>query len=557
MMNFSKMTKKSVLFAVAAATLAFTGSATDAKPVKPHKLLLIPKFVDDLPTLSRIKVPSNPGQFSELTIELTATTANMHSALQPTPVFAYNGSTPGPVIDVESGQALRVHWKNSLPLEHVFKAPLGGMDMHLPEVKAVTHLHGALVSQSSTKDKLHDNDGWPDLFTVPGEEQIAEYPNRQSARLLWFHDHAMSDTGRNVAAGLVGVYIVRDEYERSLNLPSGDYEIPLVFQQQGFLADGNRYYTDDLAAEFYGNSATINGKLWPKLKVEPRKYRFRIVNAANARSFALRIHEYGNEDAIGPAMYQIGSDAGFLQDTVVLNEPGLKDPPRLVLAPAERADIVVDFSNYAGKTLLLQNNSLDPGDGAEIPLPQMMQIQVSEALKSPDSAQIPMHMREIVRTPESQSVQTRRIVIDSMDMPDGRPMLMLNGMSWHDPVTEKPVVNSTEIWEIVNLQPDIHPFHVHLVQFQVLDRIPFDVEAFQKTGEYKFTGPPELPEANEMGWKDVVRANPKYITRIIMKFEQYTGHYVYHCHILEHEDMDMMRPFEVVAEPKPVSTSRH
>jgi spore coat protein A len=562
LLNRSKRSAAALVGLVCLTASLGASLGTSMRSGRPHDLLAtIPKFVDPLPIPPRIVAPPA----GDITIELVQTAVKMHSAIAATPVFAYNGSLPGPTIEVESGQALRVHWLNHLPSKHVLAAAKSGMEMGLPDVKSVTHLHGAVVAQPSLTDKVHDNDGWPDLFTVPGEEQIAKYPNQQDARLMWYHDHAMGDTGRNVAAGLAGLYIIRDAYERSLNLPSGEFEIPLVLQTQGFNGNGTRYYTNDLVNEFYGNAATVNGKLWPYLTVQPRKYRFRIVNAANARTFALRLLD-NSSGVIGPAIAQIGSDSGFLQDTVILNDPSLKDPMRLTLAPAERADIIVDFSQYAGRTLLLQNNSLDVGDASEIPLPQIMQIRVAASRVSEtagasvssdaalarrelgvhDDSSLPMHPKPIERMQESTATTTRKIVIDSMNMADGRPMLMLNGLGWHDAVTEQPVVNSTEIWEIVNLQPDTHPFHIHLVQFQVLNRVPFDVAEFRKSGQYVFTGPPEPPDANEMGWKDVVRSTPRHVTRIIMKFAPYTGHYVYHCHILEHEDMDMMRPFDVV-----------
>jgi spore coat protein A len=523
----------------------FSGFLVHAQSLDPANQFFLDRFVDELPLLARIKIPNTPGQAVDITVTLAQSKLQMHMAVPDTPVFAYNGSVPGPIIEVEKGQTLRVHWKNDLPKVHILAAPTGGMNPGLPDVKAVTHLHGAVVKQDSTSDRLHNNDGWPDLFTLSGEEQVAEYPNNQDARILWYHDHAMGDTGRNVAAGLVGMYLIHDDYERSLNLPSGDYDIPIIFQTHGFNGDGTRYYTKNLAQEFYGNSATINGKLWPYLNVEPRKYRLRFLNAANARSFALRLADL-KTDAPGPAFYQIATDGGFLQETVMLNDPGVDKPPRLVLAPAERADVIVDFSKYVGQTLLLQNNSLDAGD-AEIPLPQLMVFKVVKALVNPDTSQLPMHMRKIPLLAEHDVSVTRPIVFDQFEMQGMSPMLLLNGKMWHDPVEEKPLLNSTEIWQLVNLQPDTHPFHIHLVNFQVLDRIPFDLDAYRKTGKIVATGPTEMADANEAGWKDVVRVVPGMVTRIIMNFGPYAGHYVYHCHILEHEDMDMMRPYDVVA----------
>ena len=162
-----------------------------------------------------------------------------------------------------------------------------------------------------------------------------------------------------------------------------------------------------------------------------------------------------------------------------------------------------------------------------------------------------MHLKPIRRIPLSKATVTRQIVFAQQNMPNGMPMLTLNGKTWEDPITEKPVLGSTEIWNLVNTLPDTHPFHVHLVTFQVIDRTPFGVDAFSADGRVAPTGPAEAPDPNEMGWKDVVRVPPNRVTRIILHFSPYAGYYVYHCHILEHEDMDMMRPFQVVPRSAP------
>src|SRR6185437_3659081 len=226
---------------------------------------------------------------------------------------------PGPTIEVERGQTVVVHWKNALPTTHLLASPKGA-DVISPDVRAITHLHGAEVTEADPMDRLHNNDGWPDSWNVPGQEQIAEYPNHQSARTLWYHDHAMGETGRNVAAGLVGLYEIHDDYERSLNLPSGKFDIPLEIQSRGVNPDGSLYYTSDITNEFYGNAIAVNGKLWPYLHVEPRKYRFRIVNESNARSYSLKlVGADAASGSSGPAFYQIATGAGFLQDAVILN----------------------------------------------------------------------------------------------------------------------------------------------------------------------------------------------------------------------------------------------
>jgi spore coat protein A len=523
-------------------------SAFATQPLRFGPLVLtdgFQRFVDALPIPPRIQITkdSNP----DLAITLGQITAQLHRDLPPTQEWGYNGTSPGPIIEVESGKTIRVHWRNQLPATHVLPLPTGlSMDVtKLPDVRAVTHLHGAAVSQPSITDSAHNNDGWPDLWTTNGQEQVAEYPNNQTARTLWYHDHAMGSTGRNVAAGLAGMYIIHDEYERSLNLPSGNYEIPLLIRSRGMNSDGSLFYSQDIGSEFYGNSVEVNGKLWPFLNVEPRKYRFRFLNASNARTYAMKLTDQ-NDQSDGPAFFQIGSDGGFLQDTAIINDPADANSPRLTLAPAERADVIIDFSKYAGHSFMLENNNLDPGDN-EIALPEIMVINVGTTLSAPDKSTLPMHMKRIKRIDVKSAKLTRQIVFGQMTMPDGSAMLQLNGKDWMDPITEKPELGSTEIWELVDTLTDIHPFHIHLVTFQVLDRTPFDLTAFTTTGKINYTGPPELPAPNEMGWKDVVRVFPNYVTRIIMKFQPYSGYYVYHCHILEHEDMDMMRPFLVTA----------
>jgi len=486
--------------------------------------LNLSKFVDQLPIPPSIQLRGR--RPFELTITLGQFEAKLHRDLPPQPEWGYDGSSPGPTIQIERGRKLTVHWKNQLPEVHLFQAPKGA-DRITPDVRAITHLHGAVVTEPDPMDRLHNNDGWPDAWNIPGQEQIAEYPNDQAARTLWYHDHAMGETGRNVAAGLLGLYEIHDRYERSLNLPSGRYDIPLAIQARGVNADGSLYYTADIANEFYGNALAVNGKLWPFLNVEPRKYRFRIVNVSNARSYALSLAEADDgatsSGNAGPAFYQIGTGSGFLQDTVILNDPSDPASPKLVLAPAERADVIIDFSGVAGRSFVLKNSSHDPGTSA-----------------------LPLHLRPIPRLRVADAAGARQIIFGQMAMPDGTLMQTLNGRSWKDPIEDRPVLGTTEVWELANTLTDVHPFHIHGLQFQVLDRTFFDVQAFLATGKINYLAPPVPPLANEMGWKDTVRVLPQMVTRIILKFSPFPGYYVYHCHILEHEDMDMMRPFEIV-----------
>ncbi|MGZ3737730.1 MAG: multicopper oxidase family protein [Bdellovibrionota bacterium] len=505
-------------------------------------------WVDALPIPPRIMV--TPGNH-EITLHMNEFTGKIHRDLPTTKQWGFEGTSPGPTIEVERDQPLTVHWVNDLPATHMLKAPVDEMvPQGAPDVRTVIHLHGAVVEQPSITDKLHDNDGWPDLWLAHGEQQIAQYNNPQNARTLWYHDHSMGSTGRNVAAGLLGTYVIHDDLERSLNLPSGKYDIPLVIQPKKLKADGSIDYVTTLTRENYGNAFFVNGKMYPYLDVEPRKYRFRLINASNARTVALKLLDASDLTSGGPAFHQIGSDSGFLADTVKLNDPAVANDPRLVLMPAERADIIIDFSQYAGKNFILHNNQKPDDSDSVVPLYQIMMFKVASTTSDADTSKIPAHIRDIARIDPATAVRSRQIALQDMVM-GGVDMLTLNGKMWNDPVDDFATLGTTEIWELVNTQPDNHPFHVHLVDFQVLDRRNYDVNAFNKTGKVNYTATADLPLANEMGWKDTVRVTPGQVTRIIMKFGPTTGHYVYHCHILEHENMDMMRPYDVVAPAAP------
>jgi spore coat protein A len=223
----------------------------------------------------------------------------------------------------------------------------------------------------------------------------------------------------------------------------------------------------------------------------------------------------------------IGTEQGFL--------PGPVPAQRVVMAPAERVDLVFDFAAHAGENILLRSDAFD-----------IMQFRVA-AKGARDSSSLPPTLRTYAKIPESQAVKTRRLTLDERRDPIQQSMgMLLNNTPWHMPVTEKPVLNTTEIWELVNLTDDAHPIHLHLVRFQILDRRPFNTFEFQDKGTVRFTGPAIPPAPIESGWKDTVRADPGMITRIIIPFEGFAGRYVWHCHILEHEDNEMMRPYEVV-----------
>jgi spore coat protein A len=209
---------------------------------------------------------------------------------------------------------------------------------------------------------------------------------------------------------------------------------------------------------------------------------------------------------------------------------------RLALAPGERADLIVDFSAHAGTEIVMKNDALP-----------LMQFRVSSQ-KTADTSALPAALRPIRKFEESEAVTTRVLTLNEYMDPYGRAaMMLLNGQRWHMPVTEKPVLNTVEIWSLLNLTTEVHPIHLHQARVQILDRQGFDASEYLRSQQIHYTGQRILPETNESGWKDTVRVNGHSVTRIIVRFEGYPGRYLWHCHILEHSAKEMMRPFEILA----------
>jgi spore coat protein A len=462
-------------------------------------------------------------------LEMTEFVASLHRDVAPTRQWGYGASVPGPTLETRSGQGLLIEWVNKLPRKHFLPVDhtLHGAEADKPEVRTVAHVHGAKAPPES--------DGYPESWHTPGQSRILFYPNEQDASTLWYHDHAMGITRLNVLAGLFGVFIVRDPAEQALNLPGGSFDIPIVLYDRTLDRDGQLLYPVSatpgapFVSEFYGNAIVCNGKIFPYLEVQPRRYRFRLVNAANGRYFHLTLT--GNRP-----FHQIGSDLGLLQSPVELRS--------LVLYPAERGDLIVDFTGLDGQELHLRNDADD--------ILQFRVLKKQQAETVNEATALPAMLRSIPRIPESQSVRERILTLSEHDDAAGNSMqMLLNESHWDMPVTENPVLDTTEVWSFVNLAGDAHPIHLHLVRFQVLDRRPFDLFAYNADKSLVYTGPAVPPAANELGWKDTVRADPGMVTRIIVKFEGYTGRYVWHCHLLEHEDNEMMRPYDVIAPTMP------
>ena len=469
--------------------------------------------------------------------------SKIHRDMKPTRLWAYGSTSPGPTFEARSGQGILVEWANELPTQHFLPIDhsIHGAEAGKPEVRAVVHLHGAKVPPAS--------DGYPDNWYAPGKSALYHYPNHQDAAMLWYHDHALGINRLNVFAGLLGTYLLRDDFEDSLNLPRGKYEIPLVFYDRMFDLESQLNYPvsgdpkSPWTPEVFGDALLVNGKLFPYLEVEPRPYRFRVLNGANARFFHLSLSNR-------QPFHQIGTDQGLL--------PAPLELKRVILAPAERADLIVDFSASAGEEIILKNDSFN-----------VMQFRVAknaspnrdnknrdssnsnkDKIAAADSYVLPSTLRPIAKIPESATVNTRMLTLVEVDDLVQRPVTMLlNNTHWNMPVTENPVLDSTEIWNLINTTDDSHPIHLHLVRFQILDRRSFDVANYWATGKFNLFGPPIPPDPSEAGWKDTVRADPAMVTRIIIRFEGYPGRYVWHCHILEHEDNEMMRPYDVIAKP--------
>jgi len=513
------------------ATLVTLGAQRVAQVVQAPPALdpnTLARFVDPLPIppIARAtgyrRSPTDPGRKVPLyRIEMRQFAAKLHRDLKPTRQWGYDASVPGPTIETRSGEGLLIEWVNDLPSRHFLPIDhnLHGAEPGIPEVRAVVHVHGAKTPP--------DSDGYPEDWIVPGQSSLSYYPNNQDATTLWYHDHAVGINRLNIFAGLLGAFIVRDQVEAGFNLPGGKYDIPLIIYDRMFDRNSQLYYpvSPNPAApwitEFFGDTMLVNGKIFPYLEVEPRKYRFRLLNGANGRFFHLSL-------ANRKAFHQIGSDGGLLPAPVELNN--------LMLAPAERVDLVVDFAGHGGESITLKSDTFD-----------LMQFQVLPG-KTVDTSTLPAKLRPIPRIAESDSVKTRLLTLMEQDDLVGNAMVMLlNGTRWSMPITEKPVINTVEIWSLINLTDDTHPIHLHLVRFQILDRRRFDVFAYKTSRTLRYTGPAIPPEPGEAGWKDTVRANAGVVTRIIMRFEGYTGRYVWHCHLLEHEDNEMMRPFQVVA----------
>lgn len=509
------------------------------------------RYIDPLPIPRKAAAVGKQNGADLYHIRMVEFRKQLHSQLPPTRLWGFDGQYPGPMFDVQTRQPILVEWENALPPNHIFKIDphIHGAMPPAPAVRTVTHLHGSKTTSES--------DGLPEKWFTPGKSVVYSYPNNQPATTLWYHDHALGITRLNVYAGLSGMYLLRDEQERSLQLPSGDYEIPLILQDrtlddQGQLVydptfeDGKEIPAGIWAPEFFGELPVVNGAIYPYMEVEPRPYRVRILNGANSRFFNLYLNlaKHPTDVPSLVPMHQIGTDGGFLGRPAALN--------KLLLGTAERADLIIDFTGLEGKTATLSNDAPAPYPGWQMlnslhpRLYELMQFRVTRPLSAAKAFSLPA---AVPFTPldAAQAVKTRDFILTEQLDAQGRSLdVRINNKGYDDPVTETPKLGATEKWRFINNTDDAHPMHLHLVQFQILERQGFDVPSLLG-GTLKVVGVPRKPQPNEAGWKDTAIVNPGDVLTILVRFEGYTGRYVYHCHMLEHEDNDMMRPYEVVA----------
>lgn len=547
------------------ATLGITGAISLDTAAASESTPNLDKFVQPLP-IPTVREPDGKRDGADYhEISIREFEQKVHPDLPPTTFWGFDATVPGPVIKARRNERLELRFDNTdLPSEHLFdidQRVLGTSpeDYHdyngaVPEVRTVVHQHGLNVEWQSDGQAT----AWksPDGVTGPGfVKHVHDLPNRQPRMTATYHDHALGISRLNNYAGLNGFYIIESQREEQLNLPSGGYDVPLMLQDKTFNEDGSLHYPSSFVPNFAGDTAFINGVVWPYMEVEPRRYRFRVVNQSNGRTFDLALendhsNQHEGHGAESPLMYQFAPDQGFLEDVVSIGPDG--DLDSLTIAPFERAEVIIDFSGYAGETFTVTNdaefpftggqdgNSEDSGhsghdEASAADLNEIMQFRVTEPdyevtddSTHPQALDLPTH-------PGYNPVaakETRRMTM-GMRMENGLPTHVLNGKTFHDGGAEtKPQLGTTEIWELENDTIHTHPIHLHLVEFRVLGRGPDGTDD---------------PLPNERGPKDVVRVNPGETVRIITQFGDFTGTYPWHCHILEHEDQSMMRPFEVVA----------
>jgi spore coat protein A len=426
-----------------------------------------------------------------------------------TEIWGYNGIFPGPTIRVRRNRRIVVRHRNEL------------------QVPTIVHLHGGRTAP--------EHDGYPTDLVLPVTGWDAHhmggnvssgskdyiYQLDQPAATLWYHDHRMDFTGPQVYRGLVGLFLLHDDQEEALPLPRGERDIPLLICDRSFNENGSFNYpsldpnlrskagvNSDFMRGVLGDVILVNGVPWPFLEVSNTRYRFRILNASNARRYRLALDPHPGE---GSAFIQIGSDLGLLAQPV--------RHEKLEIAQAERFDLIIDFSKYAPGTQVKLVNELGSGTTR-----QVMRFDVVR--REQDESTIPSQLVPFEKLQRSAATVTRNFRFTQAQQ-NGHLFWAINGLPF-DPnrIDARPLLGATEIWKITTEVH--HPVHLHLAHFQVLSH------------NGKAPGP------YDGGWKDTLDLQDGEVVEVIARFSGYRGRYVFHCHNLEHEDMMMMSNFEVI-----------
>ena len=485
----ARVKKKEPVCGPGALFLAASQSVAKSSPV-------LEPFVDPL----RIPPVLNPivrGKTHFYTMTMKAGLAKLHRDLPTTVVWGFNGLYPGPTIRVPKGSPTVVRQVNQLP-DHA------GHDGGMAPLPAV-HLHGAHVAPL--------DDGHPREAIPAFGFRDYHYPNHQRGGTLFYHDHSHGMTGHHVYQGLAGAYIIEDPAEAELNLPKGEFDIPLLIQDRVFNEDGSLYY--DLTREvqelgMHGDCLLVNGVVLPHFKVAARKYRFRIVNASNARIYELQLSS-------GQPLIQIGTDGGLL--------PKPASRGAITLAPSERADVVIDFGLHAVGTQIQLRNCPNCTDRAST----LLRFDVDRT--ADDDSDLPDCLSSWENLPVDGQTTTRQFTLDRQIGPNGSSIWLINGQTFgmdNPPLVQVPH-GAVERWRFVNPTSHHHPVHIHLVQFQVLE----------------INGVSQDPSRH--GWKDTFVAPPNGQILLAARFSGYTGRYLLHCHNLEHEDLGMMGDYEITS----------
>ena len=396
-----------------------------------------------------------------------------------TPIYGYQGVYPGPTIYARKGRRTIVRQKNRLDFD------------------SNVHLHGGYVPAA--------HDGHPMDVIQPGKGFDYNYPNKQDAAFLWYHDHAHGRTAKTLYYGLAGMYLLGDEREEELGLPTGEYDIPILLADHAFNKDGSFRYAENVDLGFRGDTILANGAVSPRLAVERRIYRIRFLNASNARSYNLKL---GN----GRSMLQIASDGGLLERAVSRTTS--------LLHPAERQEFLLDFRSFKpGSEIVLQN-----ADGESAGTKSIMRFDVVNG-GGHEEARIPSgRMRTLEKLPAPNA--SRRWDLS---------LATSSGVQWriagrgYDPdrIDVRPRLGSSELWQWHNPSNRVHPMHLHGMLFRIVERSTGTVHPADR------------------GWKDTIGVLPGETATVQPWFAPYTGRYVFHCHALEHGDKAMMLNLEV------------